>query len=205
MPIITISRLYGSGGSEVAARVAEQLGWTLLDNAVVDAVAERLGAAPSEVAAREERVPSLVERLANALALSTAEMLSPLGSAKMPPTEESVLEMTHRVIDEAIARGPVVIVGRGAQEMLRAREDSLAVFCYAPRDALIRRSMARDNLSAEQAAKLVDDTNKRREEWVKRHWNRAWRAPEHYDICVNTQALGVDGAARVIIGVATTR
>jgi cytidylate kinase len=57
MSIITISRLYGSGGSEVAARVAENLGWSLLDNEVVDTVAGRLGMTPSEVARREERVP----------------------------------------------------------------------------------------------------------------------------------------------------
>jgi N-methylhydantoinase A len=43
MAIITISRMYGSGGSDVAARVAQLLGWSLLDNAFVDAVAERLG------------------------------------------------------------------------------------------------------------------------------------------------------------------
>ena len=34
MPVITISRTFGSGGSEVAARVADALGWTLLDNAL---------------------------------------------------------------------------------------------------------------------------------------------------------------------------
>jgi len=38
MSIITISRMYGSGGSEVAALVASALGWQLLDNALVDAV-----------------------------------------------------------------------------------------------------------------------------------------------------------------------
>ena len=38
MAVLTVSRLYGSGGSEVAAIVARSLGWSLLDNAVVDAV-----------------------------------------------------------------------------------------------------------------------------------------------------------------------
>jgi cytidylate kinase len=42
MAVITISRLYGSGGSEVAQRVADTLGWELLDNSIVDAVAARL-------------------------------------------------------------------------------------------------------------------------------------------------------------------
>ena len=64
MPIVTVSRQYGSGGSEVAERVAASLGWKLYDNAVVEEVAARLRMTPAEVSAREERVPSLVERMA---------------------------------------------------------------------------------------------------------------------------------------------
>ena len=69
MPIITLSRQYGSGGSEVAELTAKTLGWELLDNEVVDAVAARLGLSIEEVKAREERAPSLVERLSSALAM----------------------------------------------------------------------------------------------------------------------------------------
>ena len=43
MAIVTISRQYGSGGSDVAARIALALGWPLLDNAIIDRVAEKLG------------------------------------------------------------------------------------------------------------------------------------------------------------------
>ena len=117
MAILTVSRLYGSGGSEVAAIVAKTLGWSLLDNAVVDAVAARMGLSVAEVQAREERVPSLVERLTAAMAMGSQEWVSPMAAAKRP-TDEELIEVTHRIIDEAIARGPVVVVGRGTQEML---------------------------------------------------------------------------------------
>ena len=70
MPLITISRQYGSGGSEIAERVARALDWHLYDNAVANEVARRLGMQPAEVSAREERVPSLPERSALALALA---------------------------------------------------------------------------------------------------------------------------------------
>ena len=89
--------------------------------------------------------------------------------------------------------------------MLGVRQDVLSAFCYAPRDALIARSMQRDKLPREEAAKLVDDTNKHREQWVRAHWERDWRAPENYDVCVNTHALGVNGAAEVIVAVARKR
>ena len=194
--------MYGSGGSEVAAAVAHGLRWTLLDNDVIDAVAERTGLTTSEVAAREERVPSLVQRLADAMAMSTQEMMAPLASAKLPPTEERLLEVTRRVIEEAAARGPVVIVGRGAQEMLGSREDLLSVFCHAPRASLIAHCMERNGLDATAAAKRVDEVNKQRADWTRAHWRREWMAPEHYHLCVNTALLGQDGTTDIIVDAA---
>ena len=198
MSIITVSRLYGSGGSEVAARVAKDLGWSLLDNGVVDSVAARLGITPSEVAAREERVPSLVERLVDTMALSSQEWLTPLSASKRAPTDEQLVEVTRHIVEEAIARGPLVIVGRGAQSMLAERTDVLHVFCYASRPALIARSAARDGLAEDAAAKLVDDTNAQREQWVKKHWNRSWRELSNYHLAVNTEWLGIGGSADLI-------
>ena len=198
MAVVTISRLYGSGGSEVAALVAKDLGWSLLDNAIVDAVAARLGIAPAEVAAREERVPSLVQRIVETMALGSHEWLSPLTQAKQEPTDEQLVEVAHHIVDEAIARGPLVLVGRGAQSILADRSDALHVFCYAPRNALIARSMERDRLDEHAAAKLVDDTNNRREQWVRKHWGRSWRDHSNYHLSVNTDWLGIQGAAELI-------
>jgi Cytidylate kinase len=202
--ILTVSRLYGSGGSEVAEIVGRKLGWSVLDNAVVDAVAARMGISIAEVRAREERLPSLVERLTSAMALGSQEWMTPLATAKRP-TDEQLIEVTRHIVEEAIARGPVVVVGRGAQAMLAERSDALHVFCYAPRKALIARSVERDGVSAEEAAHLVDETNKQREQWVKMHWDREWRAPENYDLGVNTERFGIEGAAELIVSAARRR
>lgn len=202
MSVITISRLYGSGGSEVAARVAETLGWSLLDNAVVDAVAARLGIAPAEVAAREERSPSLVERIVDTMALGSQEWLPQLGASKRGPTEEQLVEVTRHIVEEGVARGPAVVVGRGAQSMLAARADALHVFCYAARAALIARSMDRDGIDEEAATKLVDGTNAQREQWVRKHFDRSWREHSNYHLTVNTGWLGVEGAAEIVVAAA---
>lgn len=204
MAILTVSRLYGSGGSEVAAIVAKTLRWSLLDNDVVDAVAARMGLSAAEVQAREERVPSLVERLTSAMAMGSQEWVSPMASAKRP-TDEQLIEVTHRVVMEAIANGPVVLVGRGTQEMLAEREDTLHVFCYAPRKALIARTMQREGVGADEAARLVDDTNKQRDQWVRLHWERERRAHENFDLSVNTERLGIQGAADLIVIAAKKR
>lgn len=204
MAILTVSRLYGSGGSEVAALTAKLLGWSLLDNAVVDAVAARMGLSVAEVRDREERVPSLVERLTSAMAMGSQEWVSPIAAAKRP-TDEQLIEVTRHIIEEAIARGPVVVVGRGAQEMQAEREDALHVFCYASRKALIARTMQREGVGAEEAARLVDGTNKERDQWVRLHWERDRRAHENYDLSVNTERLGIEGSAQLIVGAARIR
>jgi cytidylate kinase len=203
MPIITISRQYGSGGSEVAERAAQMLGWELLDNAVVDAVAAQLGVSVEEVKAREERVPTLVERLSSALAMGSQEWVNPANATR--PTDEEMLEVTKRIVEEAASRGPVVIVGRGAQSMLSSREDALHVFCYAPRKVLIARSMQRDSVGAAEAARIVDDTNRRRRDWVRLHFNRDWPAHEDYHLALNTGWLGIEGAADLIVQAARLR
>lgn len=205
MPVITISRLFGSGGSEVAAAVAERLGWGLLDNALVERVAVGLHTTPAHVQAIEERAPSFAERIANTFAYSSQEMLSaPLG-APLPPTEERILEVTHRVIDEAVSRGPVVLVGRGAQAWLATREDAVHVLCVASRPSCVARVMAREHMSTADAERLIDDTNRQRHDFVKRNWGRDWLAPHHYHVSVNTGWLGIAGAAELVVRVARER
>jgi cytidylate kinase len=197
MAIITISRMYGSGGSDVAARVAGLLGWSLLDNAFIDAVAERLGVPAAEVQAREERTPSLVERLASALAVASPELLPP-PTEQLPPSEERMADVTRRIIEEAVARGNAVLVGRGAQSVLARRAGVLHVFCHAPRDALVRRVAERRRIPLPEAEKVVDEINKQRDQYVRTTFKRSWTAHENYHLCVNTEWLGTEGAAQLI-------
>jgi len=51
----------------------------------------------------------------------------------------------------------------------------------------------------------VEDTNKQREQYVRKYWNRSWSAHENYHLCVNTEWLGIDGAADLVVGVARKR
>lgn len=205
MPVITISRMYGSGGSEVAERVAATLGWQLFDNAMVDAIAERSGLTRAEVSEQDERVPSMVERLASALSLGSPEIMPPVPTGPLETTEERIVDVTKRVIEEAVQTGPAVFVGRGAQCLLAERADALHVFCYAPRAALRKYVMDQYGWSHDDADRKVVDMNRQREQYVKRHWNRSWLAHENYHLCVNTAWLGVDGAAKLVVDAARSQ
>lgn len=204
--IITISRMFGSGGSDVASRIARQLGWSLMDNDVVDAVAERLGLSRAEVSSREERVPSLAERIASSLTMSAPELALPIADASLMETAETrIVGVTQRVMEEAVQQGDAVLVGRGAQCMLADRPDALHVFCYAAMPALIQYAIEHRGVNPANAAHDVEKMNRQREQYVKRHWGRDWRAFENYHVCVDTGRLGIDGAAAVVVAAARAR
>ena len=204
--IITVSRMFGSGGSDVAARVSRQLGWQLLDNAVVDAVAERLGVSRAEVSSIEERVPSLSERIASTLRMSTPEFVMPIADVSLTETAEMrIVDVTKRVMEEAVQQGNAVLVGRGAQCMLADRPDALHVFCYAAMPALVEYAIAHRGVNPANAEHEVEKMNRQREHYVKRNWGRDWRAFENYHLCLDTGRLGIDTAADVVVAAARER
>jgi cytidylate kinase len=198
--------MFGSGGSEVAARVSSVLGWSLLDNAMIDKVADHLGVTRAEVSSREERVPSLAERIATTMSMATPEFVVPIPDTPMTDTAEMrIVDVTKRVIDEAVREGNAVLVGRGAQAMLADRPDALHVFCYAPKAFLVQYAIAHRGVKREGAEHEVEKMNRQREQYVKRHWGRDWRAFDNYHVCVDTGRLGIEGAADLVIAAARLR
>jgi cytidylate kinase len=204
VPFITISRMYGSGGSEIADIAARKLGWTLYDNRIIDAIAERSGLSRSEVQATEERVPSLVERISGAFTLGTPEAM-PAFVEGPASTDDEIVATTRRVIEDAVQRGPAVLVGRGAQCLLAERSDALHVLCYAPTPALVVYAREKLGVTAKDAEKTVHDMNKQREQYVKRHWNRDWLSPRNYHLCLDTGWFGIERTAELIVDAARKR
>jgi len=87
MPVVTVSRQFGSGGGQVARLVADALGWRLVDSAFIDGIARGLKATPALAEAVDEHVPTLAERIADAFALGGGEVVSASLGTPMPPPE----------------------------------------------------------------------------------------------------------------------
>jgi cytidylate kinase len=204
-PLITITRQYGSGGSDIARLVAKALGWTLIDNEFVDQVARMAGLPAEEVAQLEERAPSLLERVARTLAVASPEMFITTASAPPEGDEATIVKMTERVIAEAAAEGRAVLVGRGAQAMLANRENALHVYVVASKPW--RRKLAVERLGVDPANvdKVVDETDKQRDHYVKSHYGRDRHDITNYDLVVNAETLGFEGAAALMVAEAKRR
>src|SRR2546429_9653035 len=113
-PVITITRQYASGGSEVARLAAAELRWDVIDNEFVDEVARRAGLAPDEVAQRDERAPGLLERLARTLAAGSPELfIAPARVPRRAPAETATLPLTEGGVTAAAGPRPVGPGGPG--------------------------------------------------------------------------------------------
>jgi cytidylate kinase len=73
------------------------------------------------------------------------------------------------------------------------------VFCYAPREALARRVAERRGVPIGEAERMVDEINKQRDQYVRTTFKRSWKAHENYHLCVNTEWLGIDRSADLVV------
>ena len=199
-PVITVTRQYASGGSDVARLVAAQLAWEVIDNEFVDAVARRAGLPPDEVAQREERAPGLLERLARTLAAASPELFVPSSDApRVEQDEATIVQVTERVIAEAAAQGRIVLVGRGAQAVLAQRPDALHVYVVAPKSWRMRLAVERLGVSEADVDRVVEETDRQRDQYVKTYYGRQRQDLTNYDLVVNTARIGIDGAASLVV------
>ncbi len=199
-PLITITRQYASGGSQVAEAAARGLGWTVIDNEFVDEVARRAGLPPAEVAQREERAPGLLERLARTLAGGSPELfITESAVSDAERDERTIVRISERIIHEAATIGRVVLVGRGAQAILAERPDALHVYLVASKPWRVRLAVEKLGVDAAKAEKELEETDRRRDQYTKTYYNRTRQDPTNYDLVVNAERLGFEGAAALVV------
>src|SRR5207249_6480696 len=178
----------------------------VIDNEFVDEVARRAGLPPDAVAQREERAPGLLERLARALAAGSPELF--IATAAVPrvePDEAAIVQLTERVIAEAAAHGRIVLVGRGAQAVLAQRPDALHVYVVAAKPWRMQLAVERLGVDPARAEQIVDETDRQRDQYVKTYYKRQRHDFVNYDLVVNSERLGLDGAAAVVVSEARRR
>jgi len=205
-PVITITRQYASGGSEVARLVATALRWDVIDNEFVDEVARRAGLPPDAVAQRDERAPGLLERLARTLAAGSPELfIATAGAPGVEPDEAAIVRLTERVIAEAAAHGRIVLVGRGAQAVLAQRPDALHVYVVAAKPWRMKLAVERLGVNPTEVEQVVDETDRQRDQYVRTYYGRHRQDVVNYDMVVNAGKLGIDGAAALVVTEARRR
>lgn len=183
---IALSREAGALGTSVARELHTRLGWPVYDHEVLEQIAEELKVGVSQVERVDERPVSwMLERIETFAS-----------GARV--TETAYFRRLLKLLASLGARGECIIVGRGAAQFLPA-ESTLRVRLLArleDRIAVISRELG---LSAADAARFVETSDRERRRFIREHFNKDPTDPQHYDLVLNTSRLTVPGCAEVIL------
>jgi cytidylate kinase len=194
--VITIEREYGSGGAEIAKKVADRLGWKLWDQLLSNEIARLMECDCRVVEEREEKRDPLFYRLLKAFMRGSHEGSLNAPRLKMVDTD-CIREVAERVVKSAAERGECVIVGRGSAYYLQGRPDAFHVFVYAPLEEKVRRLKARGK-SESEAVQLAETVDRDRAAFIKRYFGVDWPERHRFHLMLNS-AFGEETAVETIL------
>lgn len=194
--LITVSREFGAGGSDLARMLGERLGWSVLDHELVFRCAKRLNIDTAAVERMHECSPSLLARLSAALLVAPPE--APGIDTSHLLRIDSIAEAAHESIREAAEHPPLIVVGHGTQCMFAGRRDALHVRLFAPLDVRMTRLRDRHGWNAAVAAAKAKQMDEDRRRYVQRYFHHDLRDPLLYDVQFNTGRMSVEEAVSVV-------
>ncbi len=186
---IAISREAGSGGTDVAFRVGEQLGWRVFDRNVLDTISERNRAPRDMLEIVDDGHPGWF-----------FEAFGCWFNRRLV-VQSRYLIYLKAILRETLRAENIVVVGRGAQFLL-PRENGLAVRIIASEAYRIDQMRKRHGLGYEQSRAMIRRLDDERRRFVKQAFNRDSQDPYLYDLVINIERTGVDGATDLIVAAA---
>jgi cytidylate kinase len=201
--VVCIASDDGAGGREIGRAVAAELGYRLVDEAIVATAAREAGVEP-RVAADAERRRSFVRQLLDDLSSSGGMAASASLGAFLPFSADDssisadLRELIRAAVEETADRGSAVIFAHGASFALSGRPDTLRVLVTADPATRRRRLAAERKVDESEAAKLVDSSDAGRAAYLKRFYGIDAELPTHYDLVVNTDRVPIAQAADLV-------
>ena len=196
--VLTISHMYGSGGSRIARDLGGRLGWTVWEKEIVRKIATQYKVSEEYVDAKDERVDSFIERMVGLFGMGGFE-----SAYDIPPplwlNDAQLVRMTRSLIEEVAGGGRAIIVGRGGNYVLAEQRGALHVFLTAPLQARIARVMEVESLSHAEAAQRIAGMDRLRADYVHTFYHDDWRDPSRYHLLIDSSVWGEAGAADLIL------
>lgn len=182
--VITISREYGSGGRYVGRLVADKLGIKLYDKDFIEKLAAKTGLSGEYIENNEQK--------RNSLEIFNSGYYSGLNNSDELFIKESEL------IKEVAEQESCVIIGRCADFILKDRNDVIKVFIYSSSENKLKRVTEIYGIEKSRAEKEIKRINKLRANHYKYYTGKEWNNNSNYDICINSDDLGVEKTADLI-------
>ena len=189
-PVITISREFGAGGTEIGRRVAALLEIPFYDNEIID------------LASKESHFdPKLFRKVEETTATNSflyAINRLGAGSAYSMPISDQLYSVQSSIIRTIADETPAVIVGRCADDVLANYTTTVNVFIQAGIEARVARTMERLTLMESRARAYVRQIDKSRAAYHNFYSDRTWGRRENYDLIINSDNLDFNVAAVMI-------
>lgn len=193
MKVITLSRQFGSGGGEIAKRAAEILDIKYVDKSILAEAAAESGIA-------KEHFENADERRTNSFlySLATSHYAGTVSPVRLNDiiTDDKLFIHTADAIRRT-ATSPCIIVGRCADDIL-SDQNILRVYIYASMESRVKRICELYELNEKAAATLIKKTDKKRANYYNFYTSKTWGEACNYDLCLNSDVLGIEGTAQMI-------
>lgn len=195
--VITVARGFGSGGKQIASKVAEELGIHCYENRILTLASQMSGLDEQlfrEVneKMREKKVSSFLRGL-------------PITSRPKPEdkefvSDEKLFEIQKEIIEHLADSESCVIVGKCADWVLRDRKNVVSVYIEAPRRYCVKNVMERMWVNEATAHKSIEQTDKYRAAYYEHYTGgNYWTNPVNYDMTLNSERVGREGCVKVIL------
>ncbi len=183
--LVAIGREFGSGGHEIARKLAERLGVNLYDEGILSEVARERQWSEDSLKQYDEAPRRVIfSRVVN-------------GFNNAP--EDIVSHMAFDFIRERAERGEsFVILGRCGLEVLKEYPGLISIFVRADEKFKLARTMEREPISEHEALALQVKTDRRRASYHNQYCQKKWGCADSYDLCINSARLGIDGTTDVL-------
>lgn len=194
--IITINRESGSGGSEIARLLGEKLGLKVYGRAILQSVADHFNTTlenMDQIKAQKTNWWSEFCRFYRQFDMT--------GYSDDPHPEATPLTLYYaeaRLLRELAEQESCIIVGRAGFHIFRDNPYALHLLIMADRDARIARIATKQNLSLEEAAKVIDETDKARDTFVKTVADTSRYDARNYDFVLNVTKMPTDEVAQFL-------
>ncbi|MDA0999466.1 MAG: cytidylate kinase family protein [bacterium] len=183
MGLLTVSRELGSGGDVIAKKVANALGWKLLDNDGFANAAQSYGYVRSELERVDERRPGLVDRF-------------------FRDRQLVYLDIMRAIVYESALNDNCVILGRGAYILLREIPGVFRVRIVASPESRRKRLVANEGVSPSLAEEFLLHNDRERMSYTRYFFDARWGDPKDFDIVLNTGYIDEDAAVNVLVSAA---
>ncbi|MCR5126056.1 MAG: cytidylate kinase-like family protein [Treponema sp.] len=195
--VVTFARGFGTGGKEIASKLAKELGIHCYENRILTLASQMSGL-------DEEIFREVDEKIRNKGGF--ASFLRGLPKAKSYiarnekfVSDDKLFEYQSKIIENLAETESCVIVGKCADYVLRGNPRVVSVYIEAPRAFCLKRTMEKMGVTEEVAAATITQTDKFRADYYEYYTGgNYWTNPVNYDITLNSEKVGIEGCVDMV-------